>query len=497
MRYFISKIIQTFNCLIASALVWAALTVPVNADPADVRVLVDVSGSMKKADPNSVRGPATALLAALLPEDSLGGIWLFGSDVRELVPHGAVDARWTALGRPIEASIGSTDRFTHIESALQTGIDIAPSEGAACHVILITDGIVDVRGGPEASQASRDRIIKAVVPTASSKDCAIHTIALSDQADLPLLRQVALQTDGLFTLIDRPGDLIPVMLDALELALRSQQLPVVERQIKIDPAIRQLRLIRLGDQPAIAMRGAAGAVKLNDQDDRRTWYTGDGYATLIWKDPIPGVYTFEHPLGPNDRILIDSEIQLRMDEATPTIASDQTLGVSAQIIGPNGVIEAADREYRVAFGDRMDPLRSRGSELQAQLDSPQPGRAILTLQSFDLDVQRQIQRAFEVLVAKPEMELANNTAQGVGEVGSQIGSKSSISEESSDSTTPTSEAIQEQVDAVQEQVDAVLPDELKSWPLWQIAALFLAGLAVIALVVGLVLRPKEPRIPES
>ena len=130
------------------------------ANPADVRVLVDVSGSMKKADPKSVRGPATALLAALLPDQSQGGIWLFGSDVRELVPYGPVDARWDALRQPIEASIGSTDRFTHMESALRTGITASGDQttGGACHVILITDGIVDVKGGKDASNASRDRM---------------------------------------------------------------------------------------------------------------------------------------------------------------------------------------------------------------------------------------------------------------------------------------------------------------------------------------------------
>jgi hypothetical protein len=91
---------------------------------------------MKKADPKAVRGPATALLAALLPDQSQGGIWLFGSDVRELVPYGPVDARWDALGQPIEASIGSTDRFTHMESALRTGITAggqSPAGALPCH----------------------------------------------------------------------------------------------------------------------------------------------------------------------------------------------------------------------------------------------------------------------------------------------------------------------------------------------------------------------------
>jgi uncharacterized protein with von Willebrand factor type A (vWA) domain len=101
MHWTISKITQTFACKIITGLVAVILSTAATANPTDVRVLVDVSGSMKKADPKSVRGPATALLAALLPDQSRGGIWLFGSVVRELVPYGPVDARWDALRQPI------------------------------------------------------------------------------------------------------------------------------------------------------------------------------------------------------------------------------------------------------------------------------------------------------------------------------------------------------------------------------------------------------------
>jgi hypothetical protein len=131
MRWTISKITQTFAFSVFVVLT-LGFTNTSAANPADVRVLVDVSGSMKKADPKTVRGPATALLAALLPDQSQGGIWLFGSDVRELVPYGPVDARWDALGQPIEASIGSTDRFTHMESALRTGITAGGTKSSRC-----------------------------------------------------------------------------------------------------------------------------------------------------------------------------------------------------------------------------------------------------------------------------------------------------------------------------------------------------------------------------
>ena len=93
-----------------------------------------------------------------------------------------------------------------------------------------------------------------------------------DQADLPPLRQMALETGGLFTLLNRPGDLIPVMLDALELALRSQQLPIRDQQINIDPDIRQLRVIRLGSESDIELKTDSRVVNSTSENTGVVYY---------------------------------------------------------------------------------------------------------------------------------------------------------------------------------------------------------------------------------
>jgi hypothetical protein len=482
MRWTISKITQTFACSLITGLFAATLSVTSAASPADVRVLVDVSGSMKKADPKAVRGPATALLAALLPDQSRGGIWLFGSDVRELVPYGPVDARWDALGKPIEASIGSTDQFTHMESALRTGITAGGDQPTgACHVILITDGIVDVQGGKDASSASRDRILKIVLPDATDKNCRIHTIALSNKADLPLLRQMAIQTNGLFTLLDQPGDLIPVVLDALELALRSQQLPIRNQEIQIDRDIRQVRLIRLGSDTPITLRSTDKTIDAKKQSQDVSYYSGTGHQTLIWSNPIPGRYTLTERIGPTDRILIDSDVRLELVDLPPTISADQTLGLSASISKKGVAVNADNREYFVAFGAKMDPLRSKGNSLTMQIDSPQIGRSILTIQSIDGAHERQIQRAFEVLEARPAMEIGSGTSQGVGQVASTIAAQQA------DPKVSTNDAAK----LLPETVTNQLPEEMRDWPLWQLIVSALGAIAVVALVIGLVLRPKH------
>ena len=56
----------------------------------DVRVLIDISGSMKKNDPANLRQPALRLFISLLPSDTQAGVWTFGQWVNMLIPHDSV-----------------------------------------------------------------------------------------------------------------------------------------------------------------------------------------------------------------------------------------------------------------------------------------------------------------------------------------------------------------------------------------------------------------------
>src|SRR5690554_1275320 len=69
----------------------SGLTLP---EQADVRIIVDISGSMKETDPENLRRPAVRLLARMLPAGSEAGVWTFGQYVNMLVPHATVDDAW-------------------------------------------------------------------------------------------------------------------------------------------------------------------------------------------------------------------------------------------------------------------------------------------------------------------------------------------------------------------------------------------------------------------
>lgn len=51
----------------------------------DVRILIDVSGSMKKTDPSNLRVPAMKLINGLIPAGAKAGVWTFGRYVNMTV----------------------------------------------------------------------------------------------------------------------------------------------------------------------------------------------------------------------------------------------------------------------------------------------------------------------------------------------------------------------------------------------------------------------------
>src|SRR5688572_15232392 len=114
--------------------------------PADVRLVIDVSGSMKKNDPQNLRKPAMELLVKLLPDDSRAGVWAFGQSVNLLVPHKIVNSAWREDATGKAAGINSVAMFTNIGAALeQAAYDIGTNEKTfRNNIIILTDGMVDI-----------------------------------------------------------------------------------------------------------------------------------------------------------------------------------------------------------------------------------------------------------------------------------------------------------------------------------------------------------------
>ena len=74
-------------CLFAAPILFASQNL-------DVRLLIDVSGSMQANDPENLRVPAVRLVAEVMPRGATSGMWTFNERVEPLVPTAIVDDEW-------------------------------------------------------------------------------------------------------------------------------------------------------------------------------------------------------------------------------------------------------------------------------------------------------------------------------------------------------------------------------------------------------------------
>ncbi|MEW8497388.1 MAG: vWA domain-containing protein, partial [Candidatus Thiodiazotropha taylori] len=216
-----------------------------SADKADARILIDVSGSMKKNDPKNLRRPALRLLVGLLSSETRAGVWTFGQYVNMQIPLGQVDKAWKQKARKSSKSIGSPGQFTNIEDALKRSTEdwSGPPGPFRRSVILLTDGMVDISKDKKKNAASKQRILKKILPRLKQHQVTVHTIALSKNADHELMQELAGQTGGWYEQTETADQLQKVFLRIFEKVGKPDSVPLKDNKFTIDPSITEATLL--------------------------------------------------------------------------------------------------------------------------------------------------------------------------------------------------------------------------------------------------------------
>lgn len=294
--------------------------------PVDVRVVIDISGSMKKNDPRNLRIPAANLLIDLLPANSRAGIWLFGEQVNLLVRHAQVDSAWRELARRQVNKIDSSGLFTNIGTALeQVGYDLKqPAGKGRVHLIFLTDGLVDVSKDPARNQVERQRIIEEILPRYQQAGVTIHTIALSAEADHALLKQMARSTGGISATASHADELLKLFLQALEQAAPATELPLADNRFNVDSAIEEFTLLAMHPAQADAkvqlLAPDGTAYEAQKYPVTVSWHRDQGYDLITVRKPAAGEWVLQSDPDPGNRVRVVSNLQLKVDGIPGSLA---------------------------------------------------------------------------------------------------------------------------------------------------------------------------------
>ncbi len=301
----------------------------------DVRLVIDISGSMKKNDPHNLRVPAVRLLTNLMPTGTRAGIWTFGQYVNNLLPVKTVDTAWPTEASQAAGQINSLGAFTNIPDALIKAMD--GWDGVATgprHVILLTDGVVDISKDATENLKARQRVINDILPKLKAASAHVHTIALSRDADAELLGKIARETDALFEMVDSADALNKVFLRIFEQSAPRDTVPLKDNKFVIDNAIDEFTLL--------VFKSSDRAVKVLTPDNKSfvkeqsgegwRWYSDARYELITVSKPMAGEWGLDADVDPDNRVMVVSKLSLSINELPRVVMPGEQLQFVATLL---------------------------------------------------------------------------------------------------------------------------------------------------------------------
>ena len=347
-------------------LLWVSLVVAPSlhaAEPRpDMRVLIDISGSMKQTDPENLRLPAAKLLLKLASDGSAFGVWTFGQYVNNLVPLAKVSPEWQAQAVERLEAINSAGLFTNIGGALERAMQgqTRPDPDTERTIVLLSDGKVDIAKDPAQNRAETQRILQSLVPRLKQSGFRVHAVALSEAADRQFLEALALQTGGTFSLARNADELLEVFVAASDRANQPEQVPLEGDRFAIDDSVREFTAL-IFRQPGAGptqLISPEGVTYSEEQGSRNlSWFADPRYDLITVYNPAPGSWQVMGDLDPNNRVTVVSDLQVVMSGLPENVLEGErlTMQMSLQEYGRNitnpNFLELMDITFRQTTAD--------------------------------------------------------------------------------------------------------------------------------------------------
>lgn len=300
----------------------------------DIRIIIDVSGSMKLNDPNNLRKPALKMLNGLIPTGSTAGIWTFGRFVNMQVKPSKVNRAWRAKADKGANQIHSNGLFTNIESALTKAASgwKGKDKKTRRHIILLTDGHVDISKKEEKNKISRQNVIDKNLNKLKALGVKVHAIALSKSTDETLLKRLALETKGSFEIAVTDKDLQRIFFKLFERATKPDTVPLVGNNFVVDKSINEMTLLIFKDtksgKKTTLFDPTGRVIKQSKKYKDVSWRGDKSYDLITVRKPKPGKWRLDAKQDGDNRVMVVTDLKLTaQNEPPPYILPNQPLSI--------------------------------------------------------------------------------------------------------------------------------------------------------------------------
>ncbi len=326
----------------------------------DVRILVDVSGSMKRNDPNNLRIPAVRLVTGILPKTAKAGIWLFAENVESLSAVAKISSATKKSMNRLASRIHNRGLFTNIGAALEVATsDWKEADDSTQRiVILLTDGVVDISKDASRNAEERIRIQQQLFPQLKQLNARIYTIALSEEADGELLAQLSNSTDAWFEAVKTAEELEKVFLKIFEQSVTVPTLPLNNNKFKVDQSIDEFTaLVFRSSLDPISLVSPSGVVYEADTvSSRLSWFEEKKFDLITLRKPESGEWKIEGPVDPANRVMVVSDLSLDVnnDELPTSLFAGDSIDIKVSLQEKGNIISRASFLKLIHFSGHVD-----------------------------------------------------------------------------------------------------------------------------------------------
>lgn len=281
----------------------------------DVRLVIDISGSMKYNDPENLRIPASKLLIKLAKKDTKLGVWTFGKYVNMLVPHDKVAEPWREKALKSTEKINSVAQFTNIGAALEKASlgQTSPAPGWERTIVLLSDGMVDISKSARVNNKEKRRILDVLIPRLKKAGFKIHAVALSDKADTDFLRTLAERTNGNFTRAKTAEDLMPAFVKASAIVNKPTEVPLIDNKFIIDSSVKEFTALiyrQNGSAPATLVDPQMNFITWKRKPKNTNWFSDHRYDLITVTNPPPGTWQIKAAVDPDNRVTVVTDLKM-------------------------------------------------------------------------------------------------------------------------------------------------------------------------------------------
>lgn len=310
---------------------------------ADIVMLMDSSGSMKRTDPKGYRKDAAKLFISLLGKDDKIGVMSFGDKATLLLPLTRNDEKGRSKLFSAVDKITSKEFTTNITDAVQRGFDeLKTSRNQRRMLIMMSDGKLALGTREKDSVALAE--LTALLPELAKADIRLYTVAFTSESDSILLEKMAKETGGFFRYAHEDKDVHVMFASIFEKIKSPDSVPIEGGAFTIDGEIKEATVL-VTKKPGTELALMDPSKKKNTAARHAAniaWFESSVFDMITIQGPLAGAWSVKLSMNEGNKVYVLTNLGLKTSFDKGFVNRGENIVIDAWLEKKGGVVTEKD-----------------------------------------------------------------------------------------------------------------------------------------------------------